>query len=81
MADIVCRMADCKHRSKRPLRKWVSKKNKGEKLYGCALQCITIARIFDMDGDIEAVAGYENMAHCAFYEPIEAALGGGGDGA
>lgn len=72
MADISCRMSDCKHRSKRPLRKWVGKDRK-EKLYGCALQCITISRIFDMDGDIEAVVGVENMAHCAFYEPVEAA--------
>lgn len=72
MADIICRMSDCKHRSKRPLRKWVSKST-GEKHYSCALKYITISRIFDMDGDIEAVAGSENMAHCAFYEPIEAA--------
>lgn len=33
--------------------------------------CVYISRVFDMDGDICAVAGENNMAHCTFYEPIE----------
>lgn len=32
---------------------------------------MVISRIFDFDGDIFAVAGEENMAHCAFYEPLD----------
>lgn len=78
MADLICLMCDCKHKSKRPLRKWVKKHDK-EKVYGCARKYITISRIFDMDGDIEAVAGVENMAHCAFYEPVEEAQKEGGE--
>ena len=68
MADLICSMA-CKHRSKRPLRKWRHKD--GSLCYGCRLKCVHISRVFDPDGDIYAVAGEENMAHCAFYEPLE----------
>jgi len=28
-----------------------------------------VSRIFDPDGDVEAMAGIENMARCADYEP------------
>lgn len=59
----------CKHRSKRPLRKWRNKN--GSQCYECRLEYVKISRVFDMDGDIYAVAGEENMARCAFYEPIE----------
>ena len=68
MATIVCDMA-CKHRSKIKLRKWRYKD--GRPCYTCGLEAVTISRVFDMDGDICAVAGEENMAHCAFYEPLE----------
>ena len=68
MAEIICAMA-CKHRSKRPLRKW--KNRDGSRCYGCSLEYVKISRIFDFDGDIFAVAGEKNMARCAFYEPID----------
>ena len=32
---------------------------------------MTISRVFDLGGDIYSMAGEENMAHCAFYEPLE----------
>lgn len=68
MAIIICKM-NCKHRSRRPLRKW--RGTDGSELYGCTRKTVVISRIFDFDGDILSVAGEENMAHCAFYEPIE----------
>lgn len=68
MADLICSMA-CKHRSKRPSRKWNHKD--GRPCYACTLNYVYISRVFDMDGDICAVAGEDNMAHCTFYEPIE----------
>lgn len=72
MAIIVCKM-NCKHRSRRPLRKW--RGTDGSRLYGCTRETAVISRIFDFDGDILAVAGEENMAHCAFYEPLDGAEG------
>lgn len=72
MAIIVCKM-NCKHRSRRPLRKWMGKD--GSRLYRCTRETVVISRIFDFDGDILAVAGEENMAHCAFYEPLDGAEG------
>ena len=68
MADLICSMI-CKHRSKRPLRKWWNKD--GSPCFGCSLKYVKISRVFDMDGDICAVAGEGNMAHCAFYEPLD----------
>ena len=68
MADLICSMA-CKHRSKSPLRKWREKD--GIPCYGCHLEYVIISRVFDLDGDICAVAGEGNMARCAFYESIE----------
>lgn len=68
MADLICSMI-CKHRSKRPLRKWRNKD--GSPCFGCSLKYVKISRVFDMDGDICAVAGEGNMAHCAFYEPLD----------
>jgi len=68
MADLICSMA-CKHRSKRPLRKW--KKKDGSPCYGCSLKYVNISRAFDWDGDIYAVAGEKNMARCVFYEPLD----------
>lgn len=60
MADLICSMA-CKHRSKRPSRKWRHKD--GRPCYACTLNYVYISRVFDMDGDICAVAGENNMAH------------------
>ena len=68
MADLICSMI-CKHRSKRPLRKW--RKKDGSPCFGCSLKYVNISRVFDLDGDICAGAGEGNMAHCAFYEPLE----------
>ena len=68
MADLICSMI-CKHSSKRPLRKWRNKD--GSPCFGCSLKYVKISRVFDMDGDICAVAGEGNMAHCAFYEPLD----------
>lgn len=67
MTQIICNVSTCKHRSKRPLLSWKTKN--GNRCYGCTLDCIVINRIFDMDGDICAIAGEENMAHCMGYEP------------
>lgn len=68
MAVLICDMADCIHRSKRPLRSWKNKAT-GAKCYGCSRKFALISKVFDADGDIEAVAGKSNMAHCSFYEP------------
>jgi len=62
-------MADCVHRSKRKLKKWVRKD--GEPCYGCTLDVITIRRVYDPDGDIAIVSGEENMATCAHYKKID----------
>lgn len=72
MATVICDMA-CKHRSKRPLRKWRHKD--GRPCYSCRLEYVLISRVFDIDGDICDTAGEQNMAHCAFYKPIEATEG------
>lgn len=66
MAKVICSMTDCVHRSKRPMRKW--KYTNGAKCHGCTLDFVTVSRVFDTDGDIEALAGSENMAHCDHYE-------------
>lgn len=66
MATIVCTM-NCKHRSKRPLRKYTFKD--GRKCYGCKLETVTISRIFDPDAYVIQVIEEEQMAHCNFYEP------------
>ena len=72
MPAIICEM-NCKHRSKRKLRKWHHKD--GRPCYTCGLEYVTISRAFDIDGDICAVAGEENMAHCNFYDPIDESEG------
>ena len=72
MADLICSMT-CKHRSKRPLQKW--RNMDGNPCYGCSLKYVKISRAFDFDGDICAIVGEENIAHCAFYEPIDAPEG------
>ena len=66
MATVICKMNDCAHRSKRPLRKW--KFQNGAVCYGCTLDSVVVSKIFDPDGDIEATASIENMAHCAMYK-------------
>lgn len=68
MPAIICEM-NCKHRSKRPLRKWRHKDK--SPCYTCGREYVTISRMFDWDGDVCAVAGEENMARCAFYEPLD----------
>ena len=65
MTVVACRM-DCKHRSKRPLRKY--KYKDGSKCYACTLEGITITHNF---GEVKAVAGERNMAMCNNYEPLE----------
>ena len=67
MATVICNVP-CKHRSKRPLRKWVSKD--GNKVYGCKLEIISILRISDPDDYIIEVIGEKDMAQCINYEPI-----------
>lgn len=69
MADLICDMGDCKHKSRHPLRKW--RKQDKSPCYSCTLDFVVIAKVFDPDGDIEAVASRENMANCCFYEPIQ----------
>lgn len=67
-ATLICDMVDCKHRSKRKLTTWLKKGS--EPCYGCSLPHVLIRHVFDADGDIEATAGKENMAVCAYYEPV-----------
>lgn len=66
----MCDMEDCKYRSKRKLKGW--KCADGQPCYGCTRQYVSIKKVFDADGEIEAVAGRENMAHCPHYETEEA---------
>lgn len=72
MATVICGMVDCVHRSKRPLRKW--KYSSGAKCYGCGLDTAMVSKVYDPDGDIEAVGGREIMAHCSSYEPGQTVL-------
>ena len=72
MATLICDMHDCVHISKRPLRSWTNKAT-GAKCYSCSREYALISKVFDPDGDIEAVAGRENMARGSFYEPREKA--------
>ena len=69
MAKVICNMAHCKHRSKRPMRSYIKKS--GQKCYGCMLDVIDISRIFDPDGEVEMVLGEKEMAQCLYYEPDE----------
>lgn len=69
MAQVICTMADCVHRSKRPMKKW--RFNSGAPCYGCLLETAMVTRIFDADGDIEAKIGAGNMAQCKDYEPLQ----------
>lgn len=74
MAKVICNMTDCVHRSKRPLRKWRYKS--GARCYGCTLETVSVSKVFDPDGDIEATAGIENTARCSCYEPGQTVLPG-----
>ncbi len=67
MATVICDMLDCKHRSRRKLKTW--RNRNGAPCYGCSLDAVVVGRVFDLDGDIEAVSGKENMAICKNYEP------------
>ena len=66
MAQVICNVVDCKHRSKRKLKNY--KKQNGSPCYGCKLEVILVSDIFDPDGEIEAIAGKENMMICNNYE-------------
>lgn len=61
-------MQNCKNKSKRPLKKYET--TDGKACYGCTLDYISINKIFDADGDIEA-EGEASMAHCEFYKSFE----------
>lgn len=69
MATLLCYMGDCIHRSKRPSKKYMD--SAGTPCYGCARPYAVVSRVFDPDGDIQAVAGKENTAICMHYEPKE----------
>lgn len=68
MTKIICDMEKCKHRSKKPLRSYTTKS--GERCYGCTLDTIKISRIVDPDDYVVEVVSEENMAACAYYDPI-----------
>ena len=68
MAKVICNM-NCKHRSKKPLRTY--KYKSGDRCYGCTLDAICVSRIIDPDDYVVEVVDEENMAHCAYYEPME----------
>lgn len=69
MTKIICDMEKCKHRSKKPLRSYTIKS--GERCYGCTLDAIEILRIMDPDDYVVEVVGEENMAACAYYDPVD----------
>ena len=71
---LICDMKDCKRRSKRKLTTWLKKGC--EPCYGCSRPYTLLRHVFEPDGDIETAAGKENMAACAYYEPIDAEEGG-----
>ena len=82
MAKLICDMHDCVHISKRPLRScyfcgigWTNKVS-GTKRYGGVRKNAAISRIFNPDGDIEAVTERVNKETCSFYEPREKEKGG-----
>lgn len=66
MAMVICDVSDCKHRSRRKLRKW--NRQSGIPCYGCTLKVITVRPVFDPDCEIEAVGGKENTVVCSQYE-------------
>ena len=66
MATVICHRSDCKHRSKRKLKKWQMKD--GTPCYGCSLGFVNIIRMPDLDGDIRDISGEENMSICINYE-------------
>ena len=67
MAIVVCNM-ECKRRSKRKMRN--IKYADGRPCYGCSMKHIVVHRLPDPDGDVRRTAGEENMAICAYYEPL-----------
>lgn len=67
MTTVICKMSDCKHRSKHPLLRWV--REDGRRVYGCTLKFITIAPVLDFDGNLEQICGKDEMTKCAMYEP------------
>lgn len=68
MAKVICSM-NCKHRSKRPMRKY--KYESGDPCYGCTLDAVSISRILDPDDYVGQVIDEKEMAHCLYYEPVE----------
>lgn len=69
MAILICNMTDCVYRSKRKLKSWIGPS--GAPCYGCAREFTWVGKVFDVDGDIEVVAGKENTAICKGYTPKE----------
>ena len=69
MAKVICNM-NCKHRSKHPMRLY--RRKDGGKCYGCKLDAISITEIFDPDNYIAQVIDEQNMAHCLYYDPVDA---------
>ena len=74
MTNIICTMEDCVHRSTRPMRNLSDAT--GRPYYACQRRYVVISQVSDPDGDIEATAGIENMAHCACFAPKLAAQEG-----
>lgn len=68
MAKVICSM-NCKHRSKRPMRKY--KYKSGNLCYGCTLDAVSISRILDPDNYVVQVIDEKEMARCLHYEPVE----------
>ncbi len=66
MAKVLCNMTDCKHCGRKSS---VWHRNNGEPLYTCKLEVVQIAKIFDLDGEVEQLT--DEIAVCRNYERIE----------
>lgn len=64
MSTIICLKSDCPYRSKRPLRKYQFKS--GEAAYGCTLPVVSLRGLYDPDGEVRALLGY-NPCECSAY--------------
>lgn len=66
MTDVICVMKDCKHRSKRPMKKY--KMENGDKCYKCTLEAIVISDS-TFDSEVEELTD-QRMPCCNRYESV-----------
>lgn len=63
MAKVLCNMTDCKYCGRKSST-W--HRADGSPLYNCKLEVIQVAKIFDLDGEIEQLS--DEIAVCRNYE-------------